>query len=402
MDKPKAPATILIVDDSEAIRVLLKAYLREDGYTIIEAVNGADGLNICRQHPPDLILLDVFMPEMDGFELCTILQKDVLLRTIPVIMLTGLEEIESKIRAFDLGAVDYVTKPFNRQEILARVRSHVTISTLTRSLQQTNKELQANQDQLMQGIQAAAKLQKNLLPRHVPDCKTIQFASYFSPCQEIGGDIYNIQRLDDEHLALYILDVSGHGFSAAMMTALVTQALSPSGGIVKRPGSQDKRTLITPPEEVLYLLDHEFPIERFDLYVTIAYLVLNTSQCTFHYSCAGHPPPVQLFQDGTIGLLQSGGPPAGFGALGGSKTWLAGKGALKPGERLFLYTDGLTDHTNREGEPYSQSRLLDSIQKSRDFSLQGAVQNIIGELKYYGKQAAPDDDITLLAMERID
>ncbi|MBU0946169.1 MAG: fused response regulator/phosphatase [Proteobacteria bacterium] len=400
MNHPATLATILVVDDSESIRILVRAYLQEAEYRVLEAVNGLSGLDICRRQPPDLILLDIFMPEMDGFELCARLQKEKLLSNIPVIMLTAVDNSETKTRAFTLGAVDYLTKPFNKEEILARIRTHLKISSLNHSLQQANRVLRANQEQLMQGIQAAAELQKNLLPKRVPDCKSLRFTSYFRPCQGVGGDIYNVQRLDDEHLAFSILDVSGHGFPAAIMTALATQALSPSGGIVKKASLRDSRQHITAPRKVLQNLDREFPIERFNLYMTIAYLLLNTRNNTFHYSCAGHPPPLHLSNDGTITLLDTGGPPAGLGGLGGS--WLEGQGHLGCGERIFFYTDGLTQHTNEEKELYSQDRLIDSIRKSRDLSLQAAVQNIIGELKQFGNQAEPDDDITLLAVERLE
>lgn len=392
--------TVLVIDDSEAVRILVRAYLQEAGYQVFDAVNGRSGLDICRSQLPDLLLLDISMPEMDGFELCAILQEEEQLRSIPVIMLTGQDKTEAKAKAFDLGAVDYLTKPFSKREILARVRIHLKISSLTRSLQQTNCELRANQEQLMQGIQAAAELQKNLLPKRVPDCKKLRFASYFSPCQGVGGDIYNIQRLDDEHLGLSILDVSGHGFPAAMMTALAAQALCQSGGIVKKNRLRDQHETITSPREVLQDLDREFPIERFNLYMTVVYLLFNTSRNSFRYSCGGHPPPIHLSNDGAITLLDAGGPPAGLGGFGGA--WLEGEGVLNCGDRIFFYTDGITHHANEKGELYSQDRLIDSIQKSRDTSLQATVQNIIGALKQFGNQAAPDDDVTLLAVERVE
>ncbi|MBU1231716.1 MAG: fused response regulator/phosphatase [Proteobacteria bacterium] len=400
MDHSDNLTTILVVDDSEAVRVLVRTYLQEAGYRVFEAVDGLSGLKICRSQLPDLILLDISMPKMNGFELCAILQKEELLRTIPVIMLTGHDKTESKTKAFALGAVDYLTKPFSKGEILARIRTHLKISSLTRSLQQTNSELLANQEELMQGIQAAAELQKNLLPKRVPDCKQLRFASYFSPCQGVGGDIYNIQRLNDEHLGLFILDVSGHGFPAAMMTALAAQALCQSGGIVKKAGLRDTHETITPPGEVLQDLDREFPIERFNLYMTIVYLLFNTSHNTFRYSCGGHPPPIHICRTGRVSLLDAGGPPVGLGGLGGA--WLEGEGSLNCGDRIFFYTDGIIHHANEKGEVYSQDRLIDSIKKSRDISLQAAVQNIMGNLKQFGNQTDPDDDITLLAVERVE
>ena len=245
---------VLIIDDSEAIRMLITVYLRSGGYQVLEATNGQVGLEIAAETRPDLIILDIAMPVMDGFSVCARLQQDEELRDIPILMLSALSDTESKMRAFELGAVDYITKPVSKGELLARIQTHLTISRLTSSLQQANKELLSHQKQLVEGLHAAANLQKNLLPRRIPDCKTLSFASYFNPCQEIGGDIYNIQRLDDEHVALHIIDVSGHGFSAAMMTALASQALSYSGTIVTTLTADGKRS-VTPPATVIRELD---------------------------------------------------------------------------------------------------------------------------------------------------
>lgn len=400
MDPGTPLATILVVDDSEAVRVLVRTYLQEADYHVLEAVNGLAGLDICRRHPPDLILLDIAMPAMDGFELCAILQKEETLRTIPIIMLTGFDTTEAKTKAFGLGVVDYITKPFSKGEILARIRTHLKISNLNYSLQQANRELLANQEKLLQGIEAAAELQKNLLPKRVPDCQSLRFASYFSPCQGVGGDFYSIQRLDADYLSFYILDVSGHGFPAAMMTALAAQALCPSGGIVKKKGLRNSHETIRPPGEVLQYLDREFPIERFNLYMTVAYLLFDSKRKTFRYSCGGHPPPIHLANRETVNLLDAGGPPAGLGGF--VDAWLEGEGTLACGDRIFFYTDGVTHHANSKGELYSQDRLIDSITKSGDLSLQAALQHIVGELKQFADQASPEDDITFLAVERVE
>lgn len=390
-------ATVLIVEDSKVIRVLLKAYLRDGGYGVREAEDGQAGLDCCLQAAPDLVLLDISMPRMDGFSLCARLQNNPDLVNVPIIMLSARDDTESKIRSFELGAVDYIIKPVNQGELLARIHTHLTISRLTHSLQEANRELLQNQQQLLQGLLAAAELQRNLLPRHVPDCKGLQFVSYFNPCQEVGGDIYNIQRLDGEHLACYILDVSGHGFPAAMMTALVSQALSGKSSSVPRKDGVDRRAQTISPGRVLEELNTEFPLERFNLYLTIIYILFNTSDFSFQYCCAGHPPLLQLSATGKVELLNVGGPPVGMDG-----SWQEGSGRLEPGDRLFLYTDGFTEYCGTVGEMYGQQRLVAAVENSRTLGLQAAVQDILGDVRQFGggTEVDGDDDMTLLAVER--
>lgn len=396
MDPSEKQSTILIVDDSEIVRALIKTYLRQGGHRVISAVDGQAGLESCRQSIPDLILLDIAMPRMDGFSLCARLQNDVNFRHIPIIMLSARDDTDSKIRSFELGAVDYIIKPVNQGELLARIKTHLTISRLTYSLHEANRELRINQHHLLQGLHAAADLQRNLLPKYIPDCKDLQFVSYFNPCQEVGGDIYNIQRLDDGYLALYILDVSGHGFPAAMMTALVTQALSGFRRIVsRRDGSNAGGETPVSPKEVVRELNEEFPIDRFNLYLTIIYLLFNTNDSSFCYCCAGHPPLVQLSASGDVSFLDTGGPPVGMDG-----TWDEGVGQLESGDRLFLYTDGLSEYSGEDGDFYGQQRLVESMENSRELPLQQAVQDIVEKLKQFGAQRDGDDDMTLLAVER--
>jgi len=395
MDHLEKRTTVLVVDDSETIRVLIHAYLREGGYQVVETADGKAGLEACRKQPIDLVLLDIAMPVMDGFSLCARLQNDPDFRSIPIIMLSARDDVESKMRSFELGAVDYVVKPVGRQELLARIKTHLSVSRLNASLKEANRELLENQKQLLQGLHAAADLQKHLLPRRIPDCEELRFASYFRPCQEVGGDIYNILWLDKDHLAIYILDVSGHGFPAAMMTALATQALSGSAAFTKKQDFGIGGEGVISPGEVIRELNREFPITRFNLYMTIVYLLFNVRTNRFCYCCAGHPPLVHMTSKGDITFLDAGGPPAGMDG-----TWEEGEGYLNSGDRLFFYTDGLTEYRNPAGDFYGDQRLIDSMVKGRDLPLQDATQNIIVKLKEFGHQIDGDDDMTLLAIEK--
>ncbi len=397
MNLAKENITILVVDDSEPIRILLRNYLQEEGYRVNEAVDGITGIDSCLVQCPDLILLDIAMPNMDGFSMFEALQKISHLRAVPVIMLSANNSTETKMQAFQLGVVDYITKPFNHGEVIARIKTHLTISQLTLSLQQANQDLLIQQDQLLQGLHAAADLQKSLLPKRVPNCKSLKFASYFRPCEEVGGDIYNVLRLDDEHLAIYLVDVSGHGFSAAMMTALITQALSRSGGIITKTGEDGATETISQPDQVLRELDQEFPIDRFNLYMTIVYLVFNTSTATFRYSSAGHPPPIHISTDG-VTPLDAGGPPVGMGSL--KSVWENGEGKLAPGDRLFFFTDGITEQGNQQGQQFTEEGFIKSITEGEEASLKKTVQNIARDLKLFTQSSQFDDDVTILAIEK--
>ena len=223
----------------------------------------------------------------------------------------------------------------------------------------------------------------------------MRFASYFHPCQEVGGDIYNIQRLNSDYLAIYILDVSGHGFPAAMMTALASQALSGATGITKQQGSDGVVERVTSPGQVIWELNKEFPIARFNRYMTIVYLLFDTQDHTFRYCCAGHPPVIHMTDEGRITPLDAGGPPAGMDGH-----WNEGEGHLNSGDRLFFYTDGLTEYSNEKGELYGTERLFRSMVSGYELPLKDAARNIIGDLKQFGDQIDADDDMTLLVVEK--
>jgi sigma-B regulation protein RsbU (phosphoserine phosphatase) len=388
-------ATVLIVEINREKRILLSTYLSESGYEVVETGNGEAGFKACRQQSIDLILLDIGMLGMGGFALSDKLQGNKQFKFIPVIILSPSGDIETRVRAFELGSADYIVEPIAKSELLTRIHARLANSRLLASLQNKNKELLAQQQQLMQDMHAAADFQQHLLPNPVHECNSLHFAPYFKPYKEVGGDIYNIQRLDDEHLAIYILDVSGHGFAAAMMTLLATQALSGSTAITKKMRSDGEVKSVTSPKDVVMMLNAEFPLARFNCYLTIIYLLYNTRKHSFRYCCAGHPPLIHITKKNTMTFLDAGGPPAGIDGH-----WVEGEGIFESGDRLFFYTDGFTDYRNEAGDFYGQQRFFGSVLGSGRFSLQAAVQSIVEELKEFGNKLDGDDDMTLLAMER--
>ncbi len=389
---------ILIADDNPVNRRLLRAILKNEGYQLLEAADGRQALDAALADCPDVVLLDVEMPGPDGYEVCRRIKADRKCRKTTVIFISARSKPADKIKGLELGAADYITKPFDTGEVLARVRNQVEIKRLADSLFEANKALLARQRQLEEDLKAAAQIQRSLIPARKPDIGNFDFAWRFFPCDRVGGDIFNLHCLDEKHVCAYVIDVSGHGVPAAMVTVSVRQTLSLEfGAVVRRSREIGSAPVIAPPTEVLERLDAEYPMERFGKFFTMVYMVLNIENGHYDYGCAGHPMPILIRAGGNVERLAAGGPMVGFG---GAVPFEPGKGKLESGDRLFLFTDGLTEHGNRDGEIFGEERTIRNLAASRDRPLDDACEHLVRNLWAFRKQNESIDDITLLAIER--
>jgi sigma-B regulation protein RsbU (phosphoserine phosphatase) len=277
-------------------------------------------------------------------------------------------------------------------------------SASEKKLKQLNRELLDKQKRLDADLAAAAEIQKSLLPRKIDSSANLSLAWRFMPCEHAGGDIFNMFQLDNDHWALYMLDVSGHGVQAAMITVSVSQFLQPnSGHLVRRHlGPSSTTARIKTPAEVLTVLDAEFPFERFNNFFTITYMIINTKTGSLRYSNAGHPHPIVLRRDGNLELLQMGGPAIGMGDFrlltGHSDRFEEGNLQLHPADKLFVYTDGIVEYQNPAGEFYGTDRFYQSLEALQEESVAGIVARAVQSLTDFGQNAAPRDDITLLGL----
>jgi len=394
--RPTGPDKILIIDDNDINRQVLMGILRKEGYALLQAADGAQAVAAAQREHPDLVLLDIMMPIMDGYEVCTRMKKDPDTKDIPIIFLSALTETANKVKGLDLGAVDYITKPFDQAEVLARVRSHLKIRHLTQDLVAANRDLVEKQKSLDLDLEAARDIQASLIPRDAPVDDAIHVRWKFEPCDRIGGDVFNFYRLDDRHLVAYVVDVSGHGVPAAMVTVSVSQSLSPLAGyIVKRDG-EGAGFQIPAPHEVLTRLDHEYPIERFEKYFTICYLVLDLLTGHVRYSRAGHPMPIVVRTDGAFEYLAAGGTIIG---LGSAMPFEEGEIDLRAGDRLYLYTDGIVEHENRGGEMFGEERLAAELRAGCTQPIDAVCERVMESMTEFGAGARPQDDVTLVAIE---
>ncbi len=394
--KKEASETILVVDDNSVNRKLLAKILHKEGYRVVEAEDGVAGVDAVFRENPDLVLLDIMMPKKDGYAVCSELAQDERTGTLPILFLSAKTDPEDKIKGLNLGGADYITKPFDKGEILARVRVHLRMRRLTLDLMEANRRLTENQDRLDDDLKAAAEIQKSLLPPSVVAAAEMQTAWRFIPSHRVGGDLFNIFALDEEHWGIYMLDVSGHGVPAAMVAVSAHQMLNfRTGRLLKKSIPTRPYYEIVSPSEVLSALDLEFPMERFDKFFTLSYLILNRKTGLLRYSSAAHPPPALLRRNGTLELLREGGTIIG---LGGVIPFEEGRTRLFPGDDLFVYTDGITEYPNVHGKFFGEDRFLRILKNNGQGSIREKVDRVVDALMVFGRGQPPPDDVSLLGL----
>src|SRR5271154_7446485 len=271
MDQVDQKKTVLLVDDAPANIQIVNSILK-DVYKIRIATSGAKALELVKVSPlPDLILLDVMMPGMDGYEVCTRLKTAAETRDIPVIFLTGQTEVEDETRGFDVGAVDYIHKPLSPAIVKARVQTHLVLRGIR---EQLALQLLAIQKEL----ETAREIQLSILPERIPKIEGLEIAARYIPMTSVAGDFYDFIVVDEKHVGILVADVSGHGMPAALIASMLKIALS----------SQVAHA--ADPAQVLLGLNRALCGKFQHHYVTAAYLFVDMRKRTLTYAGAGHPP----------------------------------------------------------------------------------------------------------------
>src|SRR3954464_10956068 len=392
-------ASILIVDDTPANLQVLAGMLKDRGYKVRPVPSGKLALFAAKREPPDLILLDINMPEMNGYDVCEHLKRDELLAGIPVIFISALTDQLDKVKAFATGGLDYITKPFQMEELHARVETHLKLHRLQVELVDANKRLADANSRMSRDLKAAAKIQASFLPRNLPRIPGTDFAWIYRPCDELAGDGLNIIPLGDEKLALYILDVSGHGVASALLSVTVSRLLSlPSdpSSILIRDADVPNGIEITPPADVAAHLNRLFPFDSaITQFATLLYGVLNTGTGEFRYVSAGHPGPVHLPRNAEPIILESTGSPIGLA----DDAYEERSVQLGAGDRLYLYSDGAPEAMDPDGKAFGETQLLAWIGQRRLELINDNVIGLAESIVRWRGVETPQDDISILAVE---
>ena len=385
--------SLLVVDDNEMNRDMLSRRLSRSGNTVKTAENGQMALDLIQQNSFDVILLDIMMPGISGIDVLKILRESYDTSDLPIIMVTAKSESEDLVDALKLGANDYVTKPLNFPVVLARVETQI-------SLKKGQEALKSAHDRMKSDLEAAAEMQRSLLPEILPDALGINFSWHYEPCDELGGDILNVFDLNDQCVAMYLLDVSGHGVPAALLSVTLSRVLATRNATSSTRIGHDANAHVfgdQAPRLVARQLNRQFPMSSNNgRYFTMAYAVLEVNTGLLRYVLAGHSPPIMMCRDQYPQILTGGGLPVGMFDDAEYEEYSI---QLSPGDRIYFYSDGVTESRNKQDAMLDTEGLIRFVDESRGHPLNESLVAFIDKLRQWSTPVSFADDVSLLALE---
>jgi sigma-B regulation protein RsbU (phosphoserine phosphatase) len=352
VESGSASGSLLIVDDNEANRALLARRLRRQGYTVSLAENGRQALEKLRGRRFDLVLLDVIMPEMGGYHVLEKMKQDPLLRHLPVIMISALDDLEMLARCIQKGAEDYLAKPFDAVLLRARIGSSLEKKRLHDQEEQTYRALVESQKHLAAELAEAAGYVKSLLPAPLQGEVTTDWR--YIPSSQLGGDAFGYRWLNADNFAVFLLDVCSHGVGAALLSISVMNLLRSQN----LPGVDFGH-----PGEVLTALNRAFGMEsQNNLYFTMWYGVADKTTRQLRYSSGGHPPAILVTGPDRAGAqvekLKTPGPPVGTFP---DTVYAVQATTLQPFNRLFVFSDGAYEIVRPDGSMLSLEEFVQHL-----------------------------------------
>jgi len=454
---------VVIAEDSRMQARMLIRRLEEAGHTVRWGENGALALALAKERRPDIIVSDIEMPEMTGYEFCKAAKSDPALKTVPFILLSTLSDPIDIIRGLDSGADNYVTKPYEPDYLLGRMNSllasplesaddasatmlevtlagqmfrvkagrqqvlNLLVSTFENAVAKNQELVVANQDlsvardglqksneelselnaeisrinaHMVRDLKAAAKVQRSLLPADDVEISGTTIAWRYVPCQGLAGDFLNVFPLDEEHVGLFVVDVSGHGVPSSLMAVTVGRFLTPKvseQSLLVRQGP-DGRITVARPAEVATQLNRLFQADDFSgLYFTLLYGVLHLPTGRFDYCSGGHPALVRLpAGGGEVELHATESFPIAFvpDVEYEQKTL-----QLAAGDRLFLYSDGVPEAMDKDRNPYGDDAMAACIAQFRGAPVEAGVKGLLEAVETWCQPNGPLDDVSILGIE---
>jgi len=376
--KKLSDCRILIVDDAKANVDILVEGLKSD-HKLSLALNGETALQIAARTTPDLVLLDIVMPGLDGYEVCRRLREMPETAEVPIMFLSSLEEVQDKTRGFEAGANDYLTKPFEMLEVKARVRSLLKAKAYN----------DAVKEQIASELRVAREIQMGMLPHdfaNVENAYHVSFGAVLEPAREVGGDLYGVCAAGPDRLMIFLGDVSGKGIPASMF---MVRAVSLARLLARE---------IAEPERILARLNDELAADNPScMFVTFICVMFEPASRRLTLANGGHCYPV---------LLPANGPPRWLlrklGTALGFETGLEFEQmelTLSPGDTVLFYTDGVTEAFNREDELYGNDRLLNDAGSLAGKTAEATSEGLLAKVRAFAEGAPQSDDIAILTFK---
>jgi len=372
--------TVLVVDDAPANIQIVNSILCEK-YKVRVATNGAKALELVNAMPrPDLILLDVMMPGMDGYEVCSRLKTDPDTQDIPVIFLTGQTETSDETHGFEVGAVDYIHKPFSPAVVQARVQTQLVLRGIR---EQLARQLFA----IQQELETARKIQLSILPAEIPQIAGLDIAPRYIPMTAVAGDFYDFIHVDEKHIGILVADVSGHGMPAALIASMLKIALA-----AQAPNAAD-------PAEVLLGLNKALCGKFQHHYVTAAYVFVDMEKHILRYAGAGHPPILHwISSTGEVkDILENGM----FLGRFDFATYTTVEMPISRDAWCLMYTDGIPETPNLLDQAFGDERFRAFLGGKKWLNADELADSLLEEVIQWSGRADgedPEDNITLVAI----
>ncbi len=438
MDYNKSLLTILALDDNELNLKLIKKVLEQNNYRVLTATEPKIAYEIFKNNKIDLAILDIkikipitnsgqFLNEeekVNGYDVIKKIKLMDVKNQTPIIFLTSVSDPESKVKAFKAGAVDFITKPFNSSELVARIDMHIRLNKekeqlfthsaeleklvkeKTKQLEDYSKKLEQmveekvgiikqNNESLLKDMESARRLQIGLLPEAFPSIKNLKVDVHYRPCDQVGGDFYDVFNLDEAHVGFYVADVSGHGVSAAMVTFFVKELVDSLKKIIFPDGSYE----FTSPSVIMEKVNLKILQEDFDgIYITMFYALFNTQTGELKWSNAGHIayPLICRPSSCECEILKMNSMALGWFDYA---RYVDKTIKIEKGDKIVLYTDGVTDSKNKNGDLFGVDRVKNIIE-TRGFKNSSSLAfRVLKELRKFQRKKDLEDDITFLVIE---
>lgn len=366
--------SILVIDDNQINLLVMRQILTHEGFDIIESISGTEGRKLAREHQPDLILLDIEMPGENGFETCNLLKKDQSTAHIPVIFITALSDVSSKVLGLGLDAVDYVTKPFEPEEVLARTKLHIRLSRAQKALIEMQKEK----------LRQISSAQESILVKP-EDFPMLTFSVVYKPIMEAGGDFYDVIDFGNNIFGFFCADVSGHDVGSTLATSAFKALIHQNAGP------------LYPPAETMQIINNVLISSISEgKYLSALYVLFNRNRHKLKIVSAGHPPLIYMEKEGEVFIVEQTGDLLG---LFDSVSFSTIEKEVHKGDRFFLFTDGLIEGftnrrlTRREGI----KNLIAVLIKYREENLKSLIDKTVTEL--FPHEDLREDDILLMGVE---
>jgi serine phosphatase RsbU (regulator of sigma subunit) len=370
---------ILVVDDSKLSRAIIKKALSELNMKVDETVDGVEGLNALKNKKYDLVLVDIIMPKLDGFGFLAKFKDTVGNNFIPVILMTGSDDLNSKIKGLRIGADDFLLKPLNEKELVARVLSLLRLKSVHNELYERNLQLKKE-------LEIAKRVQEFIIPKDFSQIKYPAVSGLYLPIEDIGGDFFDCYQLPDDKYGFLIADVTGHGIPAALVMTMAKMIFN----IYSSRFNSTSELFSTVNFQLNgLLLDTQ--------YITSFFVIYDNKTKTIHFSNAGHTRALyyRASKKKVLALDANGF----FIGLSKNTIYEEKKLIVEPGDKLLLYTDGITEIKNYDGEEFGETRLAKFLSDKSAITGDRFCKSLLEEVESFTPLENRVDDIAFLNIE---